>query len=414
VILAAGAGTRMKSDIPKVLHPICGVPILGTLLKTVESLGIQRIYVVAGHRYEQVAEFVQERAEVVKQVPPRGTGHALLQTQGPLGDFSGSILVLGGDTPLVTRSTLENLVRTRETSGETCALLSFEADDPAGYGRILRARDGSLVKIVEELNTTAGEKAVREVNAGIYCFRGDALYGVLSRVAPDPVKKEIYLTDAVELLAQESSVQIVTAQDPTETLGINSRVDLSVATQMVKKQILKKLMLDGVTIVDENTTFIEEEVKIGRDTVIYPNTVIEGPSEIGSHCRIGPFARIRAGVQLGSGVTIGNFVEVVRSRIGDKAIVKHLTYLGDAQIGSEANIGAGTITANFDGKKKQQTVIQDGAQIGSGTVLVAPVRVGKNAKTGAGSVVTRGHDVPAGETVAGVPARPMQQKGKKR
>ena len=292
--------------------------------------------------------------------------------------------------------------------------MSFEADDPAGYGRILRARDGSLVKIVEELNATAGEKAVREVNAGIYCFRGDALYGVLSRVAPDPVKKEIYLTDAVELLAQESSVQIVTAQDPTETLGINSRVDLSVATQMVKKQILKKLMLDGVTIVDENTTFIEERVKIGRDTVIYPNTVIEGPSEIGSHCRIGPFARIRAGVQLGSGVTIGNFVEVVRSRIGDKAIVKHLTYLGDAQIGSEANIGAGTITANFDGKKKQQTVIQDGAQIGSGTVLVAPVRVGKNAKTGAGSVVTRGHDVPAGETVAGVPARPLQQKGKKR
>ena len=401
----------MKSGIPKVLHPVCGVPILGHILNTVERLGISRVYVVCGHQYEQVSQFVRGRAEVVKQDPPRGTGHALLQTQGPLGDFSGTILVLCGDTPLITQSTLEKLVQVQKTQDAACTLLSFEAPDPSGYGRIVRSSQGSFEKIVEELSATETQKKLREVNAGMYCFQKAGLFQALGEVKPDPVKEEIYLTDAVEILSKEGRVEILKTQDPKETFGINSRVDLSVVTQIKKKAILQRLMKEGVTIVDEGTTFIDEGVKIGRDTVIYPHTVIERPSTIGSGCQIGPFAHIRAGVELSDGVVIGNFVEVVRSKIGSKTLVKHLSYIGDAEIGDEANIGAGTITANFDGKKKHSTVIESKAKIGSGTVLVAPVRVGEGAQTGAGSVVTRDHDVPKGMTVVGIPAKPIGKKG---
>jgi bifunctional UDP-N-acetylglucosamine pyrophosphorylase/glucosamine-1-phosphate N-acetyltransferase len=413
VILAAGAGTRMKSELPKVLHPVCGVPMLGHVLSVVGALGIRDTYVIVGHLRKQVGAYIKNfdrRAEAVTQWPPRGTGHALLQTRKQLRSYCGSVLVLCGDAPLIRKSSLESLIRTRHAKDASCVVLTFKLEDPTGYGRIVRDARGKVVRIVEQLNATPDEKAIREVNSGIYCFDTKALYKALDRVKPDPIKKEIYLTDAVGILAAEGGVEAIVTDTPEETLGVNTRKDLALVTKIRKTAILDRLMSAGVTIEDPATTFIGEGVKIGADTVIHPNTVIDGPAVIGRKCSIGPFAHIRAGVKLGDQVTVGNFVEVVRSTVGDRTLVKHLTYLGDAQVGSDTNIGAGTITANFDGKNKHRTVIGRGVKVGSGTVIVAPAALGDKAVTGAGAVVTRGTRVKPGQTVVGVPARPASKK----
>ncbi|MBP9733543.1 MAG: NTP transferase domain-containing protein [Candidatus Omnitrophica bacterium] len=413
VILAAGAGTRMKSELPKVLHPVCGVPMLGHVLSAVGALGIRDTYVIVGHLRKQVGAYIKNfdrRAEAVTQWPPRGTGHALLQTRKQLRSYCGSVLVLCGDAPLIRKSSLESLIRTRHAKDASCVVLTFKLEDPTGYGRIVRDARGKVVRIVEQLNATPDEKAIREVNSGIYCFDAKALYKALDRVKPDPIKKEIYLTDAVGILAAEGGVEAIVTDTPEETLGVNTRKDLALVTKIRKTAILDRLMSAGVTIEDPATTFIGEGVKIGADTVIHPNTVIDGPAVIGRKCSIGPFAHIRAGVKLGDQVTVGNFVEVVRSTVGDRTLVKHLTYLGDTQVGSDTNIGAGTITANFDGKNKHRTVIGRGVKVGSGTVIVAPAALGDKAVTGAGAVVTRGTRVKPGQTVVGVPARPASKK----
>lgn len=421
VVLAAGAGTRMKSELPKVLHPVCGVPMLGHVLGTVEALGVQKTLVVVGHERAQVRSYLEkafERAEAVTQWPPRGTGHALLQTRGQLRSYCGSVLVLCGDAPLIRRASLESLIRTRRQKNSSCIVLTFRLENPTGYGRMVRDAQGRVTRIVEELSATPAEKAIREVNSGVYCFDAQALFKALDQVKPDPIKKEIYLTDAIEILAREGcegrqgGVETLLTDRPEETLGVNTRKDLSLVTKIRKTDILESLMAEGVTIEDPATTFIGEGVKIGQDTVIHPNTVIDGPATIGRKCSIGPFARIRAGVTLGNEVTVGNFVEVVRSTVGDRTLVKHLTYLGDTTVGPDVNVGAGTITANFDGKNKHRTVIGKKVKVGSGTIFVAPVTVGDNAVTGAGSVVTRGKNVPSGATVAGVPARPIRKKNK--
>lgn len=413
VILAAGAGTRMKSELPKVLHPVCGVPMLGHVLSAVGALGIRDTYVIVGHLRKQVGAYIKnldKRVEVVTQWPPRGTGHALLQTRKQLRSYCGSVLVLCGDAPLIRKSSLESLIRTRHAKDASCVVLTFKLEDPTGYGRIVRDARGKVIRIVEQLNATPAEKAIREVNSGIYCFDAKALYKALDRVKPDPIKKEIYLTDAVGILAAEGGVEAIVTDTPEETLGVNTRKDLAQVTKIRKTAILEQLMQAGVTIEDPATTFIGEGVKIGADTVVHPNTVIDGPAVIGRKCSIGPFAHIRAGVKLGDQVTVGNFVEVVRSTVGDRTLVKHLTYLGDTQVGSDTNIGAGTITANFDGKNKHRTVIGRGVKVGSGTVIVAPVVLGDKAVTGAGAVVTRGTRVKPGQTVVGVPARPADKK----
>lgn len=404
----------MQSNLAKVLHPLGGTPLLGHVLNAVESLGIRRIVVVAGHQADAVGRYVNKRAETVIQLPPRGTGHALLQTRGALKGVRGAILVLCGDTPLVRPDVLVRLMRHHEQNPSDMTILSFNVDNPHGYGRILRPNGSKPLRIVEEANATEEERRVREVNSGIYVLSA-RVFGILSKLPVRAPKNEIYLTDAVERLAAEGRAGVYLAEDDKAKkaadflMGINSRKDLLEAGRIKRREVLNRLMESGVTIEDDATVFIDADVEIGRDTVICPNTVIEGPSKIGSGCRIGPFARIRAGVTLGNGVQIGNFVEVVRTRVGERTLVKHLSYIGDTELGADANIGAGTITANYDGKKKHRTVIGDQANIGSGTVLIAPVKVGRRAVTGAGSVIPSGHDVAAGQTVAGVPARLLKK-----
>ncbi len=411
MILAAGKGTRMKSETPKALHPICGEPMLGWLLEKSGSLGARKIFVVAGHKVEDVRRFAAGRAEVVLQKALLGSGHAVNQAAGRLNGFQGSVLVLYCDTPLISAETMRTLLRGHVARSTDCSVLSVVLKDPSGYGRVKRGPRGLVERIVEDRNATPEEKAIREINTGCYVFRSKRLFEALKSVRRDPVKKEYYLTDVIEILAKKGRVEsLVTAKDG-EARGVNTRRDLADLESIMQKDILERLMESGVTIRNPRTVTIDADVKIGSDTVIHPNTVIEAGTVIGKNCQIGPFARIRGGSKIGDGCTVGNFVEVVRSKVGAKSLIKHLSYVGDAEIGSAVNIGAGTITANFDGKKKHKTVIGDKAQIGSGTVLVAPVTVGRGARTGAGSVVTARKNVPAGAVVAGVPAKILKGKG---
>lgn len=412
VILAAGEGTRMKSRLPKVLHEVCGVPMVGHVLKAVEAVGIRRVLIVVGFQKERVQAYAGSRGSVILQEKQKGSGHALLQARSRLRSFSGNLLVLYGDTPLIRRETLEELLAVLRRSKADGVVLSAAVEDPAGYGRVIRNEDGSVARIVEEDDASHEEKRVREVNVGAYCFKKAPLFAALATLRPNGAKKEYYLTDVVEKLANRGGVVTACLPDSAEGAGINSRLDLSRAEKVMKERIVGEWMNRGVTIKDPSTTTIARDVEIGPDTVIFPCTVIEGPTRIGRNCRIGPFARIRGGVELGNGVYVGNFVEVVRSRIGDRSLAKHLTYLGDAEVGKEVNVGAGTITANFDGRSKQKTVIQSRAQVGSGTIFVAPVRLGAKAKTGAGAVLVRRQNVAAGQTVVGVPARVMKKKGR--
>lgn len=414
VILAAGEGTRMKSDLPKVLHPVGGIPMLGRVLDTAESLKARKVIVIAGKGIEEVRRFVGRRARVVEQRERRGSGHALLVARNELSGFGGLVLVLYGDAPMFRPETVRDFVADFRVKGAQASFLSAVVGDPAGYGRVVRGPDTRVSRIVEHADATAGERNIREINAGPCLFQAKALSEALAGLSPQGEKKEYYLTDAAELIAGAGGfVTAFPMKDAGEAMGINSRKDLSAAESRLNEQNLERIMAEGVTVLDPRTTTVGSDVVIGRDSVIHPNTVIEGPARIGRNCHIGPFARIRGDVELGDGVCVGNFVELVRSKIGDRSLIKHLSYLGDALIGADVNVGAGTITANFDGKAKNKTVIEDGAEIGSGTLFVAPVKVGRKAKTGAGAVVTRGHDVKSGEVVVGIPARPIKTNSKK-
>lgn len=414
VVLAAGKGTRMRSDLPKALHRICGVTMLDALLGTVASLKPARTVVVAGHRFDEVRASLGKRAEVVRQIQLLGSGHAVAQARKALRGFDGTVLVLYCDTPLLTRATLERVLADHVGHATDCTLLSVEAADPAGYGRVLRGPSGDVRAIVEENDATPAEKAVREVNVGCYAFRADKLFAALGRVAKNPKKGEYYLTDAVGILAAEGRVRAVTTTDAEEVQGVNTPKDLATAEAALQRRVIDAHLAGGVRVRDPRTTTIDADVRIGEGTLVQPHTVIEEGSVIGKGCVIGPFARVRAGSRVADGAVIGNFVEVVRSTVGPGSQAKHLAYLGDASVGRDVNVGAGTITANFDGRTKHRTTVRDRAKLGSGTVLIAPVTVGRGAVTGAGAVVTRGCDVPAGATVAGVPARPVRSKKGKR
>lgn len=446
LILAAGQGTRMRSSRAKVLHSVAGYPLISHVYKTALSLDPERVIVVVGHQAEEVREClmtfhsvcrVSTVPEFVLQAEQRGTGHAVLMAKDLIGDYDGHILVLSGDVPQVSSQTLRRLYEMHIESDAAVTVLTTELIDPTGYGRVLRDSSGEFERIVEHRDATPEERAIREINSGIYCFNSRLLFSALKYVTPDNDQKEIYLTDVLGLARKEGRrVSVLKTPDFQEVLGINNRVELAEADKRFRRKKCQDLMLAGVTILDPDNTYIDIDVEIGSDSTIYPGVRIEGVSVLGANCEIGtgvrltncrlgdgvrvrdyslvydsnledgvtigPFAHIRMGTHLKSGATVGNFVEVKKSIIGSGTKAMHLTYLGDAVIGERVNIGAGTITCNYDGKNKHETHIEDGVKIGSDTMLVAPVRVGRNSVTGAGSVVTK--DIPSDSVAYGVPA----------
>ncbi|HKB18657.1 MAG TPA: bifunctional UDP-N-acetylglucosamine diphosphorylase/glucosamine-1-phosphate N-acetyltransferase GlmU [Candidatus Dormibacteraeota bacterium] len=421
VILAAGLGTRMRSRIPKVLHPICGRPMIDWVLEAVNEAGAKHVTVIANPHHADVAAHLDGRAEIVYQRDPKGTAHALRQI--PAGDLRGrQVLVVNGDSPLLTAASILKVVHAHQEAGGPATIATV--DDPTrNDGRVIRAKDGSLDRIVERKDATQKERdTIHEFNVGVYVFDGSRLVAELDKVKDDNKAGEFYLTDVFQFLKPTTIVKL---DDPREAMGVKDRVRLAQATDVIRRRLLEQSMLNGVTIVDPDTTFIDVAVTIGQDTVIEPFTILKGHSNIGSECHIGPhvyiedarvgdrsdcgpFAKLRPGTEIGDDVHVGSFAELVRTKVGNRSRVPHVSYLGDTDLGEDANIGAGTITANFDGTNKNRTEIGDGAFVGVDTMLVAPVKLGKGARTGAGSVVTK--DVPDGATAVGVPARVVRRK----
>ncbi|MDD5428409.1 MAG: sugar phosphate nucleotidyltransferase [Candidatus Omnitrophica bacterium] len=405
IILAAGRGTRMRSDMPKVLHTILGKPIIRYVLDSVNDAGISDAIVVAGFGHELLREELVE-AKIVVQEELLGSGDAVNTAGRALKDYSGDILVICGDTPLIRARTIRNMLQKHKSSGASVTILTAKLSDPTGYGRIIRDDKGAVTGIVEQEKADLCQEVINEINVGTYCFKAAELFEALDAVKPDNKKKEIFLTDTISILKNKGKlIESYLTQDPDEAIGVNTRIDLAYSTAVMKGRIAKELMLGGVTIEDPASTVIYPGVKIGKDTTIRSNTVIEAGVEIGEGCTIGPFTRIRPKVSIGDNVEVGNFVELNRTTVGSDSKIKHHSYLGDAVIGKKVNIGAGTITANYDGKNKNKTIIEDGAFIGVGAVLIAPIKIGAMAMVGAGSVVPKNHDVPKGKIVVGVPAR---------
>lgn len=407
IILAAGKGTRMKSDVPKVLHPICGRPMIEYVLDITRRLSSLKTYVVTGHGAEKVKGAISsDGVEFVLQPRLLGTADAVRRVEGRLKSFRGTLLILCGDTPLLSKDTVRSLLAKHRQSKASATVLTALVDNPQGYGRIVRDRAGSLVAIREQKDASVKESLANEINVGVYCFESYRLFEALKKVRLNTKKKEFYLTDCIELLlAAGHRVKTLISDDAQVALGVNSRGDLAQAEAVIRKRILDKHMQNGVTIVDPITTYIETDVKIGADTIIYPCTVIHSNVRIGTRCKIGPFAHIRSGSRIGNTVEIGNFTEVSRTTMGAGTLMKHFSFLGDAVVGAKTNIGAGVVTANFDGVTKHKTKIDRGAFIGSDAILVAPVTIGSKALVGAGVVVTKHTKVPAGALVRGVPAK---------
>ena len=439
VILAAGEGTRMKSTLAKVLHPVAGRPLVDHAVEAARPLSERPPVLVVGTQSDAVRAYVGARAAFVEQAERRGTGHAVQMAAPLLRGQADLVLVCYADMPLLRAETLRRLVEahTSAPGDPAVTMLTFIADDPRGFGRIVRRPDGTVEAIVEEAAATPEQRAIRELNVGVYVFDGAWLWDALDRITPTPPKNEYYLTDVVALAnADGRPVLAMTGDDPDELIGINTRVHLAEAEAAYRRRVNREHMLNGVTIVDPATTYIEAGVEIGMDTVIQPNTHLRGRTTIGSGCLIGPnsvlvdatvgddctvfasviqastlernvemgpFVRIRGGAYLSEGVHMGNFGEIKGSRLGKGSKMGHFSYVGDAEIGADVNIGAGTITCNYDGVDKHKTIIGDGAFIGSDTMLVAPVTIGAGALTGAGAVVKG--EVPPGKVAVGVPAR---------
>jgi bifunctional UDP-N-acetylglucosamine pyrophosphorylase/glucosamine-1-phosphate N-acetyltransferase len=431
VILAAGKGTRMKSDVPKVLHQVTGKALIDRVLDTARSLGPATITVVVGHGAGQVQRHLESQPDVrfVVQEPQLGTGHALRQTEPVLGGRAGTVILLSGDVPLLTGNTLGGLLNTHRDAGAAATVLTASLERPYGYGRIVRT-SGRLARIVEEKDATPAQRKIQEINSGIYAFALDRLFQALAAISSENVQGEYYLPDLIGIYRrQKRVVTTFTIPNAVEIRGINSRTELAEVSSMVRQQKNEELMAAGVTIIDPATTYIDSDVEIGSDTVIHPFVFLERGTRIGAACEIhagtrvvnstigdrvlvrnhsvitdatiasgaaiGPFAHLRPGATIGEGARVGNFVELKKTTLGKGSKANHLAYLGDATIGEGVNIGAGTITCNFDGgKEKHATVIDDGAFIGSNSTLVAPITVGRDAYVAAGSAVTS--DVPPG------------------
>jgi bifunctional UDP-N-acetylglucosamine pyrophosphorylase/glucosamine-1-phosphate N-acetyltransferase len=411
VCLAAGLGKRTKVSKPKVLLPLCGRTLLACSLDATDALRPDRTVVVLHHQKDEVQKELGQRpgVQAVDQGKPLGTGHAVQVAMQALGGFDGDVLVTYGDCPLMTSETLQTL---RSVRGDApCSVLTACPDDPGELGRILRDDDGRFVGIREHKDCSEAERAIDEINAGFYCFDAAALRPALAKLQPNNKQGEYYLTDVIaQFVAAGRDVPTLEAQDTGEVLGVNTLADLAVARLVMQERIVLQHLLNGVIIHDPSTTWIDHGVAIGADTRILPCTVIGTGCVVGRNCEVGPFAHLRAGTVLEDGAEIGNFVEAKNSRVGAGTKAKHLTYLGDATIGKRANIGAGTITANYDGEKKHETLIGDGCFVGSGTVIVAPNELGARSMTAAGAILKHHSKVGADEIWAGVPAKFLKRR----
>ena len=436
VILAAGQGTRMKSKLYKVLHPVCGKPMVQHVVDQVSSLGFDEKVAVVGFGAEIVQEQLGDQVSYVIQEEQLGTGHAVMQAADILENKEGTTVVLCGDTPLLTAETIDQLLSCHANEGAKATILTAVADDPTGYGRIIRNDDGLVARIVEHKDATEEERATKEINTGTYCFDNAALFAALKQVGNDNAQGEYYLPDVIEILKNNGET-ISAYQTPSfdETIGVNDRVALAQAESILKRRVNEYWMKQGVTIVDSNNTYISTDAKIGRDTVLLPGTIIQGATTIGEDCQIGPhsefkdsqignntvikhsvvynsevgdnvnigpFAHIRPDSVIGDDARIGNFVETKKATIGKGSKASHLSYIGDAEIGDNVNFSCGAVTVNYDGKNKYKTKIDDGAFIGCNANLIAPVTIGKNALVAAGSTIT--DDVP-GESLSIARAR---------
>jgi bifunctional UDP-N-acetylglucosamine pyrophosphorylase/glucosamine-1-phosphate N-acetyltransferase len=443
LILAAGLGTRMKSGLAKVLHRLSGRPLIAHVCRAASVLKPRHIFVVVGHQADEVkaavkSELGEEPARFVTQTEQRGTGDAVMAARGALAAANSTVLVLSGDVPLVRAETIRGLIDTHRSSKAASTILTVRLENPSGYGRVVRDEAGRFVKIIEQKDATDDERQIREINSGIYCFESKKLFPALERVRPSNSQGEYYLTDVPGILRDDGErVALYQHHDAREVSGVNTCAELSEFENLLRRATVRKLMFEGVTFIDPAHAYIGSEAQVGPDCVIHPNVHIEGRSVIGAGCEIqqgsritnsrlgnrvqikdhcvivdseiaddcavGPFAHLRMNARMQERAVVGNFVEVKKSQIGRGTKSMHLTYLGDATIGENTNIGAGTVTCNYDGKDKHPTVIGNDVRIGSDTMLVAPVEVGDGAVTAAGSVVTE--DVPPNTLVAGVPAR---------
>jgi bifunctional UDP-N-acetylglucosamine pyrophosphorylase/glucosamine-1-phosphate N-acetyltransferase len=427
LILAAGEGTRMKSSLPKVAHRILGTPMVRLVVDAARAAGCDRIVAVTGHEAEAVEALI-EGVECARQDRQLGTGHAVMCARSALEGVTGSLVVLSGDTPLMTAETISGLVAMRESSGSAVTVLTAHVADPSGYGRIVRDRDGSIAAIVEDKDCTPEQRRIDEVNTGTYCFDIAVLFAHLDRLTTANSQGEYYLTDMIAVFEQEGmGVSASLVDNPFETMGVNSRVQLAEASKVLQSRINKAWMLEGVTMTDPELVWVGPDVELARDVELLPMTTLMGATKIGERSVVGPNTRIfdsfvgkdcvidssvlkgaqvedgstvgpvaylRPGAVLEKGSKAGACVEIKNSVVGEGSKVPHLSYIGDATIGRGVNVGAGTITCNYDGRHKHRTEIEDGAFIGSDTMLVAPVKVGKNAITGAGSAISQ--DVPEG------------------
>jgi len=437
ITLAAGKGTRMKSKLPKVLHQVAGKSMVQHAVDTAADLAPTHNAVVVGYKGDKVKQGVTGDLEFVEQNEQFGTGHAVMQAQEKLADLTGTILVLYGDTPLLTEETLANLVEEHQTKDAAASVLTTKLEDPSGYGRIVRKEDDTVSEIVEEKDATVQQSKIKEVNTGICCFDSELLWRAIGDLDTDNAQGEYYLTDVIGILARAGHlVTGVQAQNSRETIGVNTRSHLAQAEKVLRQRTCEQHMAAGVTIIDPDNTYIDSTVEIGRDTIIYPGTFLEGTTTIGSDVVIGPRSRIidstiesgveiesstikgseieagtvvgpyaylRPGSEIGAQAKIGDFVEIKKSKVGKGSKVPHLSYIGDTEIGENTNIGAGTITANYDGENKYKTIISDNCFIGSNSTLVAPLNIDNNAMVGAGAVVTS--DVEEDDVVVGVPAK---------
>lgn len=426
IVLAAGQGTRMKSKLYKVLHSVCGKPMVLHVLDQVSALEVQEIVTIVGHGAEKVQSQLGDRTHFALQSEQLGTAHAVMQAEELLQGKQGTTFVICGDTPLIRTETMDALMKQHEELGAKATILTAKLDDPTGYGRIIRNNEGFVEKIVEHKDASDEEKRVNEINTGTYCFDNEALFNALKKVSNDNVQGEYYLPDVIEILKAEGEIVSAYQTDNfDETLGVNDRIALSQAEKIMRKRINQEHMRNGVTLIDPEQTYIEADVEIGQDTIIYPGTVLKSGTKVGSECilgpyteidkceignettirqsvasdssigsnvAIGPFAHIRPQSEIADEVKVGNFVEIKKAVFGKGSKASHLSYIGDAEVGSNVNLGCGSITVNYNGKNKFKTVIGDNVFVGCNSNLVAPVNIGDGAYIAAGSTITS--DVP--------------------